>query len=86
VNKPGNQVQVERASSALADVDIAGWTLRFDLLSDPNPLEILLGPLMVHLAADIARRRRADELSHQSQSPKDAPTPQPASQSAAGPQ
>ena len=33
---------VERASSALADVDTAGWTLRFDLLSDPNRLEILL--------------------------------------------
>jgi len=27
---------VERASSALADVDTAGWTLRFDLLSDPG--------------------------------------------------
>jgi len=27
---------------ARADVDIAGWTQRFDLLSDPNRLEILL--------------------------------------------
>ena len=36
------QLLVERASSALADVDTAGWTLRFDLLSDPNRLEILL--------------------------------------------
>ena len=35
--------QVERASSALADVDTTGWTQRFDLLSDPNRLEILLG-------------------------------------------
>ena len=43
VDKPGNRVQVERATSALADVDTAGWTLRFDLLSDPNRLEILLG-------------------------------------------
>jgi len=34
---------VALASSALSDVDIAGWTLRFDLLSDPNRLEILLG-------------------------------------------
>jgi DNA-binding transcriptional ArsR family regulator len=29
-------------SSAFDDVDIAQWTLRFDLLSDPNRLEILL--------------------------------------------
>ena len=43
MDKPGNRVQVERATSALADVDTAGWTLRFDLLSDPNRLEILLG-------------------------------------------
>ena len=34
---------IDRAASALADVDISGWTLRFDLLSDPNRLEILLG-------------------------------------------
>ncbi len=33
---------VTHASSALADVDIIGWTQRFDLLSDPNRLEILL--------------------------------------------
>jgi ArsR family transcriptional regulator, lead/cadmium/zinc/bismuth-responsive transcriptional repressor len=33
---------VHRAASALADVDIASWTVRFDLLSDPNRLEILL--------------------------------------------
>ena len=39
----GDQAKVERASSALTDVDIAGWTQRFDLLSDPNRLEILLG-------------------------------------------
>jgi ArsR family transcriptional regulator, lead/cadmium/zinc/bismuth-responsive transcriptional repressor len=37
------EIAVERASSALSDVDIASWTLRFDLLSDPNRLEILLG-------------------------------------------
>ncbi|WP_204250154.1 ArsR/SmtB family transcription factor [Mycolicibacterium goodii] len=35
-------VQVERATSALVDVDSATWARRFDLLSDPNRLEILL--------------------------------------------
>lgn len=39
----GKEVQVERASSALADVDTSGWAQRFDLLSDPHRLEILLG-------------------------------------------
>lgn len=34
--------QIDRAAAGLADVDITGWTLRFDLLSDPNRLEILL--------------------------------------------
>ncbi len=34
---------VARATSALTDVDIAGWAQRFDLLSDPHRLEILLG-------------------------------------------
>jgi ArsR family transcriptional regulator, lead/cadmium/zinc/bismuth-responsive transcriptional repressor len=34
---------VERASSALADVDTPGWSRRFDLLSDSHRLEILLG-------------------------------------------
>ncbi|MCW2688191.1 MAG: transcriptional regulator [Mycobacterium sp.] len=43
MDKPGDQIQVERASSARKDVDISGWTQRFDLLSDPNRLEILLG-------------------------------------------
>ncbi|MGV0742209.1 ArsR/SmtB family transcription factor [Mycolicibacterium sp. XJ870] len=38
-----NQGQVARASSALADVDTPGWAQRFDLLSDPHRLEILLG-------------------------------------------
>jgi DNA-binding transcriptional ArsR family regulator len=41
--EPGDQAVVRRASSALADVDTHGWTQRFDLLSDPNRLEILLG-------------------------------------------
>ncbi|TXI38010.1 MAG: transcriptional regulator [Mycobacterium sp.] len=34
--------QVDQVSAALSDVDIRGWTQRFDLLSDPNRLEILL--------------------------------------------
>jgi DNA-binding transcriptional ArsR family regulator len=38
----GNQTHVKGATSALADVDTTGWTQRFDLLSDPNRLEILL--------------------------------------------
>jgi DNA-binding transcriptional ArsR family regulator len=42
VVQPGNQTHVKRATSALADVDTTGWTQRFDLLSDPNRLEILL--------------------------------------------
>lgn len=40
--EPGDEAVVRHASSALADVDIHGWTQRFDLLSDPNRLEILL--------------------------------------------
>jgi DNA-binding transcriptional ArsR family regulator len=43
VERPGNQAQVKRATSALADVDTLAWAQRFDLLSDPNRLEILLG-------------------------------------------
>jgi ArsR family transcriptional regulator, lead/cadmium/zinc/bismuth-responsive transcriptional repressor len=38
-----NPSAVDKAVSALADVDIGGWTQRFDLLSDPHRLEILLG-------------------------------------------
>ena len=34
--------EARKARSVPADVDIGGWTLRFDLLSDPNRLEILL--------------------------------------------
>lgn len=43
MDQPDDRTQVKRASSALADVDTTGWTQRFDLLSDPNRLEILLG-------------------------------------------
>ncbi|BBZ17302.1 ArsR/SmtB family transcription factor [Mycolicibacterium gadium] len=38
----GVDAVVRRASSALADVDTGGWAQRFDLLSDPHRLEILL--------------------------------------------
>ena len=46
-------------------VDIAGWTLRFDLLSDPNRLEILLslhrapGICVGELAAAVGRSENA---------------------------
>ncbi|CQD24875.1 MULTISPECIES: ArsR/SmtB family transcription factor [Mycolicibacterium] len=42
MDQHGRAGQVERATSALADVDTSGWTQRFDLLSDPHRLEILL--------------------------------------------
>ena len=38
----GHQTHAKGVTSALTDVDTAGWTQRFDLLSDPNRLEILL--------------------------------------------
>src|SRR5690349_3826436 len=62
---PGEDTATHRASSALADVDIAGWTLRFDLLSDPNRLEILLalhrapGICVGDLAAALGRSENA---------------------------
>ena len=43
MSQPGDLTQVKRATSALTDVDTTGWTQRFDLLSDPNRLQILLG-------------------------------------------
>ena len=65
VENTAKHLQVERASSALADVDTAGWTLRFDLLSDPNRLEILLclhrapGICVGDLAAALGRSENA---------------------------
>jgi len=65
VEQPGNQVQVKRATKALADVDTGGWTQRFDLLSDPNRLEILLvlhrapGICVGDLAAVLGRSENA---------------------------
>ena len=38
----GGHTHPERVTAALADVDTTGWTQRFDLLSDPHRLEILL--------------------------------------------
>ncbi len=63
MNAAGDQVQ--RATSALSDVDIAGWTTRFDLLSDPHRLEILLslhrapGICVGDLAAALGRSENA---------------------------
>lgn len=49
----------------MRDVDIPGWTTRFDLLSDPNRLEILLclhrtpGIYVGDLAAALGRSENA---------------------------
>jgi DNA-binding transcriptional ArsR family regulator len=65
VEQPGDHRQVERATSALADVDTGGWTQRFDLLSDPHRLEILLslhrapGICVSDLAAALGRSENA---------------------------
>jgi DNA-binding transcriptional ArsR family regulator len=65
VAQPGDQKTVRRASSALADVDTSGWAQRFDLLSDPNRLEILLvlhrtpGICVGDLAAALGRSENA---------------------------
>jgi DNA-binding transcriptional ArsR family regulator len=56
---PGDQAVVRRASSALADVDTTGWAQRFDLLSDPNRLEILL---VLHRAPGICVGELAEVL------------------------
>ena len=59
------QAVVRRATSALADVDTSGWAQRFDLLSDPNRLEILLalhrapGICVGDLAAALGRNENA---------------------------
>ncbi len=56
---------VGRASSALAEVDTSGWSQRFDLLSDPHRLEILLclhrapGICVSDLAAALGRSENA---------------------------
>ena len=61
----GDRAVVRRASSALADVDTTGWAQRFDLLSDPHRLEILLslhrapGICVSDLAAALGRSENA---------------------------
>ena len=63
--QPADQKTVQRASSALTDVDTSGWAQRFDLLSDPNRLEILLvlhrapGICVGDLAAALGRSENA---------------------------
>ena len=60
-----NPSAVDKAVSALADVDIGSWTQRFDLLSDPHRLEILLclhrapGICVSDLAAALGRSENA---------------------------
>jgi len=60
-----DQAHANHATSALADVDTSGWTQRFDLLSDPNRLEILLvlhrapGICVGDLAAVLGRSENA---------------------------
>lgn len=56
---------IELASSALSDVDTSGWAQRFDLVSDPHRLEILLslhrapGICVSDLAAALGRSENA---------------------------
>jgi DNA-binding transcriptional ArsR family regulator len=65
VDQHGDQMQTGRATSALTDVDTGGWAQRFDLLSDPHRLEILLvlhrapGICVSDLAAALARSENA---------------------------
>ena len=60
-----DQTFVDLASSALTDVDTTGWAQRFDLLSDPHRLEILLslhrapGICVSDLAAALGRSENA---------------------------
>jgi ArsR family transcriptional regulator, lead/cadmium/zinc/bismuth-responsive transcriptional repressor len=61
----GHQTHAKGVTSALTDVDTAGWTQRFDLLSDPHRLEILLclhrapGIFVGDLAAALGRSENA---------------------------
>lgn len=63
--RSGNQTHAKGVTSALSDVDTTGWTQRFDLLSDPNRLEILLclhrapGICVGDLAAVLGRSENA---------------------------
>lgn len=61
----GGPTHAKRVTSALTDVDTVGWTQRFDLLSDPHRLEILLvlhrtpGICVGDLAAALGRSENA---------------------------
>jgi DNA-binding transcriptional ArsR family regulator len=63
--RSGNQTHAKGVTSALTDVDTTGWTQRFDLLSDPHRLEILLclhrapGICVGDLAAALGRSENA---------------------------
>jgi DNA-binding transcriptional ArsR family regulator len=63
--RSGHQTHAKGVTSALTDVDTAGWTQRFDLLSDPHRLEILLclhrapGIFVGDLAAALGRSENA---------------------------
>ena len=65
MEQSGNQTHVKGVTSALTDVDTTGWTQRFDLLSDPHRLEILLclhrapGIFVGDLAAALGRSENA---------------------------
>jgi ArsR family transcriptional regulator, lead/cadmium/zinc/bismuth-responsive transcriptional repressor len=65
VEQSGHQTHAKGVTSALTDVDTTGWTQRFDLLSDPNRLEILLclhrapGIFVGDLAAALGRSENA---------------------------
>jgi ArsR family transcriptional regulator, lead/cadmium/zinc/bismuth-responsive transcriptional repressor len=65
VERSGHQTHAKGVTSALTDVDTTGWTQRFDLLSDPHRLEILLclhrapGIFVGDLAAALGRSENA---------------------------
>ena len=64
VEKPAKQQLVQRASSALADVDTAGWTLRFDLLSDPNRLAVSQALRVLRQQGWVSSARAGREVSY----------------------
>jgi DNA-binding transcriptional ArsR family regulator len=63
--RSGDHTHVKGVTSALTDVDTTGWAQRFDLLSDPHRLEILLclhrapGIFVGDLAAALGRSENA---------------------------
>jgi ArsR family transcriptional regulator, lead/cadmium/zinc/bismuth-responsive transcriptional repressor len=65
MGQSGSHAHAKRVTSALSDVDTSSWTQRFDLLSDPNRLEILLvlhrepGIYVGDLAAALGRSENA---------------------------